>query len=268
MRKTLLLAALLALPLAGHAATGLVMSCADASAAGKIGCTSRAWQTLQPGIAVMSAADMEHTAGAYWATEHQKYRLSTDTAAAVVLTCAANVNVGTTSCPKDQNKWIDNPLLKAEPPPVTPPPVVPPPLQAGPHRLSWSVPTTNIDGTPLTDLAGYIAHVRVPASVTSLAIDLPAGAILAGVRAVNSQGAESDRVQIQVTVAPVVAPPPPPPAVPKVAGIAGGTRAVYRATATGTRGTKAGDLAVGPVAADAALGLSLFVYQLPSETFA
>ena len=50
-----------------------------------------------------------------------------------------------------------NPPSTNPPPSSSPPaPSSSPPAAAGTASLSWAAPTTNIDGTPLTNLAGYI----------------------------------------------------------------------------------------------------------------
>ena len=42
-----------------------------------------------------------------------------------------------------------------DPPPTNPPPTNPPPTTSGTAELTWTSPTQNEDGTPLTNLAGY-----------------------------------------------------------------------------------------------------------------
>lgn len=127
-------------------------------------------------------------------------------------------------------------------------------LPEGRRHLVWEAPTANTDGTPLTDLAGYVVHIRVPAAVLELFVEMPPGAFVLGVRAVNTQGIESDRVEVPVRIIDAPLPGDPPPASGKVAGIAAGQRAVYRVSSTGTRGTKVGDLPVGTTAAPLGIG--------------
>jgi Putative Ig domain len=85
--------------------------------------------------------------------------------------------------------------------------VTSPPLTTGSATLNWSIPTTNTDGTPVTDLAGFTVYygssasslnhsVRVPsATQTSYTLDnLAAGTWYFGIAAyttVNTQSAMS-----------------------------------------------------------------------------
>lgn len=79
------------------------------------------------------------------------------------------------------------------------------PATDGAASLSWTAPTENTDGSPLSDLAGYLIvygkssttldkSVRIDnASIDSYTFqDLPAGTYHFAIKAFNSQGAESD----------------------------------------------------------------------------
>lgn len=83
----------------------------------------------------------------------------------------------------------------------------------GEAHLSWTAPTQNTDGTPLTDLAGYrIAHGTAsnaltqtidvtPPSVTDYDVQgLPAGPRYFAVRAYNAKGAESSNSNIATKI--------------------------------------------------------------------
>ena len=57
------------------------------------------------------------------------------------------------------------------PSPIPPPPPPPPPT-SGTATLSWLAPTTNTDGAPLTDLAGYVIYYGTSATALSGTIQL------------------------------------------------------------------------------------------------
>ena len=57
------------------------------------------------------------------------------------------------------------------PPPPSPPPPSPPPT-SGTATLSWLAPTTDTDGAPLTDLAGYRIYYGTSAAALSDTIPL------------------------------------------------------------------------------------------------
>lgn len=88
-------------------------------------------------------------------------------------------------------RWCKNPIRYAT---VTPDQVTPPPTSS-PGTISWHAPTTNDDGSPLTDLAWYlvtygttpeaqIKSVRIPATTRSY--QLPVGTWYCSVRSVNA----------------------------------------------------------------------------------
>lgn len=87
------------------------------------------------------------------------------------------------------------PTLVVPPPPVTPP--VPAPA-TGSAKLSWVAPTTNTDGSTLSDLSGYevlygtqspTIVIDAPGAITSYEVNnLPAGTWKFAVRARNSAG--------------------------------------------------------------------------------
>lgn len=105
-------------------------------------------------------------------------------------------------------RWCQNPRRYAtiSPDPVSPTPTPTPPPPSG--SISWHPPTTNDDGSPLTDLAWYLVHygttptaqvntVRVPASTTTY--QLPRGTWYCSVRAVNAGdrlGVASNTIQV------------------------------------------------------------------------
>jgi hypothetical protein len=80
----------------------------------------------------------------------------------------------------------------------------PPTASIGSVTLNWLPPTENVDGTPLTNLAGYNIHygtasgnytqtiaVSNPGIATYVVSDLTPGTYYFSVAAVNSQGTES-----------------------------------------------------------------------------
>jgi Fibronectin type III domain len=90
----------------------------------------------------------------------------------------------------------------ANQPPPTPP--SPPPPMTGTATLSWQAPTTNTDGSPLTNLSGYVIYYGTSASnlgnnvqITTVGIqtyvveNLAAGTWYFAVKAVTSTGVES-----------------------------------------------------------------------------
>ena len=73
---------------------------------------------------------------------------------------------------------------------------------AGNVTLSWNAPTTNVDGTPITGLAGYKVYLGTSTGGYSVQIDigninpytvtlLPAGTYYFAVTAYNTSGDES-----------------------------------------------------------------------------
>lgn len=85
---------------------------------------------------------------------------------------------------------------------TTPPP--PPPPTTYQATVSWAAPTTNTDGTPLTDLAGYklyygqntqsldrVVQIAAAASNTQVVQNLTSGTWYFAVAAVNAAGLES-----------------------------------------------------------------------------
>jgi hypothetical protein len=87
---------------------------------------------------------------------------------------------------------------------VNPPPVVAPTPRPPVATLSWDAPTTNTDGSALTDLAGYTIYysqsaltwtaVSVGVGTNLYVIDLPGtGAWMFQMDAVNAAGTHSER---------------------------------------------------------------------------
>ena len=53
--------------------------------------------------------------------------------------------------------------------PVNPAPTNPPPTTSGTAELTWTAPTQNEDGTPLTNLAGYkVRYGQTPGTLTTI----------------------------------------------------------------------------------------------------
>lgn len=85
--------------------------------------------------------------------------------------------------------------------------------------FSWTAPTHNTDGTPLTNLHGYrlytgtIPTIFIPGSVTSKALPTTVGTAQYTLTALNDQCAESDKSPVltgpTVAAAPSVIPQPP-----------------------------------------------------------
>src|SRR5262249_2724623 len=55
---------------------------------------------------------------------------------------------------------------------VSAPPASPPPPTTGSATLGWSAPTTNSDGTPLTDLSGYLVQYGNSPTLLSQRMDI------------------------------------------------------------------------------------------------
>lgn len=93
--------------------------------------------------------------------------------------------------------------------------------------LLWNAPTTNTDGTPLTDLAGYelgysseagrYAFIVPTGNVTQFSYELPAGKHYVAVRALNTAEQRSDWSNEIIVGADVPTPSPTPTATPKPA---------------------------------------------------
>ena len=61
------------------------------------------------------------------------------------------------------------PVTPVTPPPVDPPPPSPPPATTGIAELTWTAPTLNEDGTPLTNLAGYkVRYGQAPGTLSQV----------------------------------------------------------------------------------------------------
>jgi len=100
------------------------------------------------------------------------------------------------------------------PAPTTPTPSTPAPVVTGSIALSWSAPTTNSDGTPITDLAGYRVYygtasgfytdnltITNPGTLTATITNLPADTYYVIVRAFNSVNSESQAsVEVSKTI--------------------------------------------------------------------
>ena len=118
--------------------------------------------------------------------------------------------------------------------PVPPPPPPPPAPGAGMLTASWTEPTTNTDGTPLTDLASYRLYygtaptpcpgtlfitkaAPVPTPAANSILTQPVTGLIEGTRyyvsvtALDTQGNESVCSQVATAIVPTPPPPPPPP---------------------------------------------------------
>ena len=61
------------------------------------------------------------------------------------------------------------PIPPVNPAPVDPPPTNPPPATSGTAELTWTAPTLNEDGTPLTNLAGYkVRYGQTPGALSQV----------------------------------------------------------------------------------------------------
>jgi hypothetical protein len=133
--------------------------------------------------------------------------------------------------------------------------------------LSWIPPTQNEDGSTLTDLTGFRVEAAPDAAgvwsnvwsgstVTSEATVTAPGESACFRVFATSASAESDPSQVSCSRVDPTRPNAPivvgdtPRALSLVAGTSSGTRAVYLRSAKGSRGTKVGDLRVGPVNGD------------------
>jgi hypothetical protein len=133
--------------------------------------------------------------------------------------------------------------------------------------LSWIPPTQNEDGSTLTDLTGFRVEAAPDAAgvwsnvwsgstVTSGATVTAPGESACFRVFATSASAESDPSQVSCSRVDPTRPNAPivvgdtPRALSLVAGTSSGTRAVYLRSAKGSRGTKVGDLRVGPVNGD------------------
>jgi hypothetical protein len=133
--------------------------------------------------------------------------------------------------------------------------------------LSWIPPTKNADGSVLSDLKGFRVEatpdVAGPWSNVWSGLTITSGATVTApgesacfrVFAISAS-AESDPSQVSCSRVDPTRPNAPivvgdtPKALSLVSGTSSGTRAVYLRTAKGSRGTKVGDLKVGPVNGD------------------
>lgn len=107
--------------------------------------------------------------------------------------------------------------------PTTPAPTTPDPTPPGPGTsvpvtgsisLTWAAPSTNSDGSPITDLAGYRVYygtasgfytdnvtINNPATLSATISNLPADTYFVIVRAFNSLNAESQAsIEVSKTI--------------------------------------------------------------------
>ncbi len=115
--------------------------------------------------------------------------------------CGPAVETTSSAAPESTGDGTSTKAPTAPAPPVTPTPPSPPSSDSA--TLSWSAPTQNTDGTPVTDLAGYYVHygtspsalsesldVSGPASTTYVVTGLSSGTYYFAVSAYNSLGFE------------------------------------------------------------------------------
>ena len=116
-----------------------------------------------------------------------------------VLVLAAFVLVGCGQGSTDASTASTGPSGSANAPPTSPPPPT-----SGNATLSWQAPTTNTNGAPLTDLAGYRIYYGTSASnlsdtipltgvglQTYVIVNLAPGTWYFAVKAIASTGVES-----------------------------------------------------------------------------
>lgn len=114
----------------------------------------------------------------------------------------ASAPAPTTSPPADPPPTSSPP--PTSPPPTTPPPTTPPPASKGTATLTWSAPTTNTNGSALTDLAGYSIHygtsagsltntinIQNPGTTTYTVTNLSAGTWYFAISAYTNTGMDS-----------------------------------------------------------------------------
>ncbi len=95
-------------------------------------------------------------------------------------------------------------VVNPAPPPAAEPPVAPPTPTTHNATVSWSAPTTNVDGTQLADLAGFkvyyglaaqaldhVVQIGSPATTSQALQNLTSGTWYFAVAAVNTAGLES-----------------------------------------------------------------------------
>lgn len=88
------------------------------------------------------------------------------------------------------------------------------PAHAEPAPLSWTVPTSNVDGSPLVDLAAYRVYadglpvLTITAGTLTAAPDLAPGThslTVASINAAGVEGPQTNSVVVTVTAAPPMA---------------------------------------------------------------
>lgn len=132
------------------------------------------------------------------------------------MTAAETRKIAVAAVNSTATRWCKNPVRFAtvSPDPVVPPPPPPPPpaptTPTTPGLISWTAPTQNDDGSPLTDLAWYlvtygttpeaqVTSVRVPANTRTF--QMPKGTWYCSVRAVNTTdriGTASNTIQVRL----------------------------------------------------------------------
>lgn len=190
-----------------HADVNLVMACTDANpttkgtkTGGQL-CVTRTWTRPTANTAVLSCSTAN---GCAWGQDDAKYRTwSSLPDSNLVLTCSKDIPKGTftTTDPCGDTSagkpWTQKKAVQATDTPEA----------GGTATLTWTPPTTNTDGTPLTDLAGYnlfqgtstttLTQVNTTpidkAQTTTFIDNLPAGTWFWTLTAINAAGAESDR---------------------------------------------------------------------------
>lgn len=149
--------------------------------------------------------------------------------------------------------FVRKDALFGAPPPPPPPSPPPPPTVTGTSMLAWTPPTTNTDGSPLTNLSGYRVYWGLSATsfsssasigdpnLTAWIVEgLTPGTWFFAVTALagGAESAFSNVASKTIEGEPVPPPPPPPaPAVPRVIAVVSGLShsPVFGVTSAGAR---------------------------------
>lgn len=258
-----LLALLVLLPVCAYAQQQTVRGCPDETAIGKsslswANCTGETWELPHPNLIVSVRATE--------ATNPTWQRASEANPEHFVVVCDKLPVGSTIDCTPNVRVKVGSLNWGQQPEPDPPePPTVPP--GAGPLVVSWKQVTHFTDDSPIPNLAAVSYRVETSAlpagpwnaawngSALSASIPRPSVTACTRVSAVYESvwSLPSDVTCVGAETLPPSVPPNAPVIVgdtPKalalVSGSATSTRAVYTKSASGSRGTKLGDLNVGP----------------------